>query len=378
MAKQTLYEILGIAEDASGDEVERAYGERRRLLLLRPDDEDRRNQLSFLEHARDVIADPRRRAAHDGQGRAADRPAAAPVAESRTGRRLVVALAVLAVAGLFGRQLLPARGQAPAAPQAAAAVPKPAPRPAPGDLPSVEDIAAALPPESEAPDPGAAPPPAAPAAKASPPPRIVLTIAGNPLMNRILQSTYAIVGSQGLGTGVAVEPDRLLTNCHVIAPNVLKGKIYAISPVTGASVEITDAAFLVREDACVVHVPGLAAQPMALGDTSRLQRGVRLHNIGFGDGRLTLAEGLYIGSLLRFGQYYMVSTNRCTPGVSGGPLVDDDGRLIGLTSGSARDSRGNALCASLTVETARLVLSERMMQIDAFPTNYVTNWTGRK
>ncbi len=377
MAKQTLYEILGIAADASGDEVERAYGERRRQLLLRPDDEDRRNQLSFLEHARDVIADPLRRAAHDGQGRAAEQAVPPPAAESRTGLRVAAVLAALAVGGLLGRQLLPARGPAPAAPQAVAAAPNPAPRPAPADLPSVEDVAAALPPESEAPDPGAASPPAAPAAKA-PPPRIALTIAGNPLMNRILQSTYAIVGSQGLGTGVAVEPDRLLTNCHVIAPNVLKGKIYAISPVTGASVEITDAAFLVREDACVVHVPGLAAQPIALGDTSRLQRGARLHNIGFGDGRLTLAEGLYIGSLLRFGQYYMVSTNRCTPGVSGGPLVDDDGRLIGLTSGGARDSRGNALCASLTVETARLVLAERMMQIDAFPTNYVTNWTGRK
>lgn len=376
MAKQTLYEILGIADDAPGEEVERAYDERRRLLLRRPDGEDRRNQLSFLQHARDVIADPRRRAAYDGQDRAAGPASGPPVAESRTGRGVVVALAVLAVAGLLGRQLLPARERAPAPPQAVVAA-NPAPRPAPADLPAVEDVVAALPPDSEAPDPGAASQPAAPATKA-PPPRIALTIAGNPLMNRILQSTYAIVGSQGLGTGVAVEADRLLTNCHVIAPNVLKGKIYAISPVTGASVEITDAAFLVREDACVVHVPGLAAQPIALGDTSRLQRGARLHNIGFGDGRLTLAEGLYIGSLLRFGQYYMVSTNRCTAGVSGGPLVDDDGRLIGLTSGGARDSRGNALCASLTVETARLVLSERMMQIDAFPTNYVTNWTGRK
>lgn len=201
---------------------------------------------------------------------------------------------------------------------------------------------------------------------------------GNPLMNKILESTYAIVGSQGHGTGVAIEADRLLTNCHVIAPNVLKGKIYAISPVTGASFEITEAAFLVREDACVVHAPGLAGQPIPLGDSARLQRGARLHSIGFGEGKLTLAEGLYLGSLVRFGQSYMLSTNWCVPGVSGGPLVDDDGRLIGLTSGGARDSRGNNVCASLTVETARAVLGERMMQIDAFPGNYLTNWTGRR
>jgi S1-C subfamily serine protease len=115
-----------------------------------------------------------------------------------------------------------------------------------------------------------------------------------------------------------------------------------------------------------------------LGDTSRLQRGSRLHNVGFGGGNLTLAQGLYLGSLQRFGQYYMLSTNSCAPGVSGGPLVDDDGRLIGLTSGGLRDSRGNNICASLTVETARMVLSERMMQIDAFPPNYLTNLTGRR
>jgi putative oxygen-independent coproporphyrinogen III oxidase len=241
------------------------------------------------------------------------------------------------------------------------------------DIPSLEEAAEAL----ADPDRGAAPAAAAPSVASSPAPARVVTV-GSPLMGKILQSTYAVVGSQGHGTGVAIEPDRLLTNCHVIAPNVLKGKLYAISAVTGAAVEITEAAFLVREDACVVHAPGLGAQAIPLGDTSRLQRGARLHNVGFGGGNLTLAQGLYLGSLQRFGQYYMLSTNSCSPGVSGGPLVDDEGRLIGLTSGGARDSRGNNVCASLTVETARLVLSERMMQIDAFPPNYLTNWTGRR
>ncbi|MCE9571471.1 MAG: trypsin-like peptidase domain-containing protein [Rhodocyclales bacterium] len=376
MAKQTLYDIIGVAADASADDIQRAFEERRKALSDLPESEDQRNHRSFLDHARDVLGDPGRRATYDWQLRARDiAPQAVPQHRLRW-RGLVAGLLALVGTVMLGKQFLPTTpGAGPATPIATVATKAAAKPVVVEDLPSVADAAEAL----AGPDRGSAPAATVPAAATrGPQPRTVTATAGSPLMNRVLQSTYAIVGSQGHGTGVAIEPDRLLTNCHVIAPNVLKGKIYAISAVTGASVEITEAAFLVKEDACVVHAPGLAGQPMALGDTAHLQRGARLHNVGFGGGNLTLAQGLYLGSLQRFGQYYMLSTNSCLPGVSGGPLVDDDGRLIGLTSGGARDSRGNNVCASLTVETARQVLSERMMQIDAFPPNYLTNWTGRR
>ncbi len=379
MAKQTLYEILGVADDASAEDIQRGFELRRKALHQLPEGEDRRNQLSFLDHAREVLADPGRRATYDWQSRSRPvGPAPAPRRRSRW-RGPIAGLFALLVTMLLARYFLPgAPRPAPAkAPATAAAMPA-MKSPVAADIPTLDEAAEAL----AGPDRGAAPAAAVPAvptqpAPMQPAPARVVTV-GSPLMSKILQSTYAVVGSQGHGTGVAIEPDRLLTNCHVIAPNVLKGKIYAISAVTGAAVEITEAAFLVKEDACVVHAPGLGAQTIPLGDTSRLQRGSRLHNVGFGGGNLTLAQGLYLGSLQRFGQHYMLSTNACMPGVSGGPLVDDEGRLIGLTSGGARDSRGNNVCASLTVETARMVLSERMMQIDAFPPNYLTNWTGRR
>lgn len=373
MAKQTLYEILGVAADAPAEDIQRGFELRRKALHELPEGEDRRNQLSFLDHAREVLADPGRRATYDWQSRSRPvEPEPAPRRRSRWRGRLA-GLSALFATILLARYFLPGTPRsAPAkVPVTVAAMPAVKP-PVVEDIPSLEEAAEAL----AGPDRGAAPPAGAPLAP-SPAPTRVVTV-GSPLMSKILQSTYAVVGSQGHGTGVAIEPDRLLTNCHVIAPNVLKGKIYAISAVTGAAVEITEAAFLVKEDACVVHAPGLGAQTIPLGDTSRLQRGARLHNVGFGGGNLTLAQGLYLGSLQRFGQYYMLSTNACMPGVSGGPLVDDEGRLIGLTSGGARDSRGNFVCASLTVETARMVLSERMMHIDAFPPNYLTNWTGRR
>ena len=384
MGKRTLYDVLGVAEDADAAAIATAYGLRREALAELADADDRRNQLQFLDHAYEVLSDPGRRAGYDWQRKspalAAPELPPAPSRRQARWRGFLAGSVALLAALLLGRLWLPApRPTSVTPPQAAmpaakAAAPSLAPA-VPQALPSVEDAAAALSGGERASSP---PTPTPTQAQAQAPRRTVVINTGSPMMARLLLSTYAVVGTQGHGTGVAVEPDRLLTNCHVIAPNVLKGKIVALSPVTGAAVEITEAAFLVREDACVVHAPGLGAQPIPLGDTSLLQRGMRLHNIGFGGGRLTLAEGQYLGALQRFGQYYMVSTNSCLPGVSGGPLVDDDGRLIGLTSGGARDRAGNAVCASLTVETARQVLAERMMQIDAFPGNYVTNWTGRR
>jgi hypothetical protein len=376
MAKQTLYELLEAAEDASAEDIQRAFEDRRKAVSDAFEGEDRRNRLGFLDHAHHVLSDPRRRAAYDRDTRARAVAAQQTPAPQRSSGRLFAGLFIFAVGILLGRQFLP-RQESPAPKvQTKAVAAKPAEKPTAADaLPTVEEIAAALPPANGTADAGAAAQASsAPAAAPVAPPPVRIVVLGNPLMNKILDSTFAIVGSQAFGTGVAIEADRLLTNCHVIAPNVLKGKIYAISPVTGVRTEITEAAFLVKEDACVVHAPGLAGQPMTLGDTSQLQRGARFHNIGFAGGKLTLAEGYYLGSIVRSGQPYMVSTNFCAPGVSGGPLVDDDGRLVGLTSGGTPDRR---YCASLTAETARTVLAERMMQINAFPPNYLTNFNRR-
>ena len=240
------------------------------------------------------------------------------------------------------------------------------------DLPKLEDIAALMPEKDSPPAPTEPPAPAPtgpPANARAEPAPIDVVIRGNPILDKILRSTYAIVGTQGMGTGVMIEKDRLLTNCHVLAPNVLKGKIYAISPTTRERFEITEAAFLVKDDACVAKAPGLSGQPI-MGDTSHVIRGARFHNLGFANGTLTLSEGLYLGSIVRSQQTYMISTNYCAPGASGGALVDDEGRLMGLTSGTSPDLR---YCASLTAETARSVLAQTMMSINAFPTNYLTN-----
>jgi curved DNA-binding protein CbpA len=97
----THYEVLGISETASDDEVRHAY--RRLVKSAHPDAAGDPEQFRLITEAYDVLADPARRAAYDR----AVRPAwvAAPLAARRRrryGRFVAVVVAVLAVAGVAG------------------------------------------------------------------------------------------------------------------------------------------------------------------------------------------------------------------------------------------------------------------------------------
>ncbi|MBK9522609.1 MAG: trypsin-like peptidase domain-containing protein [Rhodocyclaceae bacterium] len=374
MARQSLYELLGLTDKASPDDIRQAFVVVSAALAVEPDGEDKRNRLTFLIHARDTLLDPRTRALHDRELWSEKRALASALVRvpPKSNQRWIAAgllglLLVLVVRLVGNRQAEPRD-----LPIASAKRSQPI---APASLPRLADIAAQLP-EREidvVADPAPVAPAVSPGPKAEPMP-IHLMVPSTAVFDKIADATYAIVGTQTMGTGVAIEKDRLLTNCHVLAPNVLKGKIFAISARTRERFEITQAAFLVKDDACVALAPGLTSQPINIGETRALRPGARFHNLGFADGTLTLADGVYLGSIVRSQQSYLISTNYCVPGVSGGALVDEDGRLLGITSGSTPDHR---FCASLTAETARSVLTQSMIPIDAFPGNYLTNFKRR-
>ena len=371
--KQSLYELLGLTDKASPEDIRNAHEALRQALDAQPDSEEKHNRITILNDARDVLLDRQQRAGYDRrqrdrrqQGR---RQADGP--PSRPGwHGVVLTLALLAGIGYPAWRYLAADKPAPGIKAPPASAPPAAPKTEP---PIDEEIAALLPPAVVDP----APPGTAPRSAVVPKPAPQqLVFAGPDTANlaKFADSTYLIIGAAGLGTGVVIAHDKLLTNCHVIAPNVLKGPILAINPATQEKTRITAAAFLVREDACVVHAPGLNGKPIAFGDAAKLARGARIFNIGFANGRLMASSGALLGIINRGGQNYLVSTNYCDHGVSGGPLVDEEGRLVGLTSGGPAD---RSVCLSLTAETARTVLMQTLITIDAFPPNYLSNLSRR-
>lgn len=366
--KQSLYELLGLTDKASPEDIRGAFEASRQALAAEPDGEERRNRLTFLQHARDVLSDSRQRALYDRRQRDQQ---AATVQTSKPARSRwpVLAMILLAGAAYPAWRYVAADRPAPLVRAQPSSTPPAATKPEPA---LEEEIAALLPPEPVATAPSSAPSsaPSKPAAAKPSPQKLVFPGPDSATLAKFSESTYLIIGAAGLGTGVVIEHDKLLTNCHVITPNVLKGPILAINPATQERTRITAAAFLVREDACVVHAPGLNGKPIAFGDAAQLAQGARIFNIGFAGGRLTASSGALLGIINRGGQNYLVSSNYCDHGVSGGPLVDEEGRLVGLTSGGTRDKK---FCASLTTETARRVLDQTLIMIDGFPTDYLTN-----
>lgn len=369
--KQSLYELLGLSDKASLEDIRQAFEDRRRALEQEPDGEDRHNRIAILRDAHSVLNDRRQRAGYDRRQRDRRQAAVPPPARSRW--PTFAFLAMLAAAYPAWRHFTASTPVALV--QTPKSVAPPASPAAAGAEPAIaEDIAALLPPAPTNAAPSApstpANPPTTPAAQPEKLPRPVAETPHAKLLTKIADSTYLIIGGAGFGTGVAIDADRLLTNCHVIAPNVLKGPLFAVNAVTGAKTRITEAAFLITEDACVAHAPGLNGKPAAMGEAGQLPKGAPIFNIGFADGRLIFSAGKLLGVIMRGSQSYLVSSNHCDVGVSGGPLVDAEGRLVGLTSGGPAD---RSFCLSLTAETARKVLTQTPIAIDAFPRNYLSN-----
>ena len=377
--RQSLYDLLGLGDKASPEDIQRAYAALRQTLDAQPASEEKHNRIAILSDARDILLARRQRAGYDHRQRdrrEEERRQAAAPASPRWTKPALAALLIAAVAFPAWRYAVPKPVAAdhPATAPLTAPIASPQAATVDAEPEAVSaDVASLLPPPGtgmQKPGASAAPP----AATQAPPQQLFQGSADASTLAKFSDSTYLIIGGSGLGTGVAVEGDKLLTNCHVIAPNVLKGPLLAVNPATRKSTVITAAAFLITEDACVAHAPGLNGKPIAMGNAAQLARGAPIYNIGFAQGRLIASGGNLLGVINRHGQAYLVSTNYCDHGVSGGPLVDAEGRLVGLTSGGPKD---RSFCLSLTAETARRVLDQTLIAIDAFPPNYLSNLARR-
>jgi serine protease Do len=134
----------------------------------------------------------------------------------------------------------------------------------------------------------------------------------------------------GLGSGVLIGPQELVTNCHVtrqaMAVNVLQGGLRHAATAQASSV---------AQDLCLLHVPGLEGQPVAMASAASLTHRQPLLGIGFSGGLgVQFVEGELV-SLNRMGPgenhgSVIRSSNYFNSGASGGGLFDAQGRLVGV------------------------------------------------
>ncbi|MBI2296850.1 MAG: trypsin-like peptidase domain-containing protein [Betaproteobacteria bacterium] len=132
----------------------------------------------------------------------------------------------------------------------------------------------------------------------------------------------------GRGSGVFVEKDLLVTNCHVIA----RGKVFQVGHLQKRS-HGRLMSYDADKDLCVLNARGLDVTPARIGDAKTARVGQRVYAVGTPEGfELTLSEGLVSGLREAAGGRYIQTTAPLSEGSSGGGLFDGEGRLIGITA----------------------------------------------
>jgi serine protease Do len=138
-----------------------------------------------------------------------------------------------------------------------------------------------------------------------------------------------------IGSGVAVAPERIVTNCHVtrngehvfVIHRGLRWRAVAQSPDT-------------EHDLCVLQVPGLAAESASVGAARALHVGQKVWAFGFEGGlRLQVRSGMVRALHAYHNGWVVESTTPFTSGASGGALFDSDGRLAAILTYRLRGDR---------------------------------------
>ena len=137
------------------------------------------------------------------------------------------------------------------------------------------------------------------------------------------------------GSGFFIGEDKIVTNYHVIE-NIASGTVELISEETVYPIE---SIFAIDEahDLAIVKVVGIEAPPLLLGDSDAVQVGQNVYVAGNPWG----LEGTFstgVVSAVRQGNQLVADqviqiTAPISPGSSGGPVLNDQGEVIGVSVG---------------------------------------------
>ena len=184
-------------------------------------------------------------------------------------------------------------------------------------------------------------------AKAALPSPSAATLPGHPtpapreVIAKALDSTASVVCSGSAGAGFFVAPDLLVTNDHVLCgrapPDVVLHDGRRLRGEVRSRNEWLDLA--------LVRVPGAAARPLPLGDATRVAAGDAVLMIGNPVGMDFTVTPTIVSHPARnlFGIVYLQFDGNVNPGNSGGPLLDSEGKAIGVVSMMIRNARGLGL-----------------------------------
>ncbi len=155
------------------------------------------------------------------------------------------------------------------------------------------------------------------------------------------ESIFVIYSGNSEGSGFAIGSNTVVTNAHVIdeASNI---KLSTYSGETyKARVYLIDDSF----DIAILSVDNSAFTPLSIGDSDNVRVGDDIYAIGAPKSMdYTLTKGVISNKTRRIGAYSYIQIDAAiNSGNSGGPLLNDDGQVIGVNSLKVSDAEGIGL-----------------------------------
>jgi serine protease Do len=218
--------------------------------------------------------------------------------------------------------------------------------------------------------------PAAPAATNASPALMANSPSGQRIAEQtrqqVIQVRTLLLGQDSqasVGSGFLAAPGGLvLTNYHVVSQVALQPERYRLSYTlqSGASGAVELLAFDVVHDLALVRLipsaqtPLPAVLPLPFRPAALpLAKGERLHALGKPlDVGFAVAEGVYNGPVERSYLPQMFFGGNLSAGMSGGPAVDEQGRVVGVNVATRRD--GQAVSFLVPGERAQALLARAL------------------
>src|SRR5882672_3337771 len=311
--KTTLYQLLGVAPNASKEQIAAAY--RTALGAAENARHSDPNSATFLRDAYQILSNDAQRAAYDASLVRAQRGAAAPApaADARAIGWMPWLVGVMLLVGLVAAWQWRKAPVQPASPKTALVAQKDEARGAPAEnapaapARSIETAPVAVQPLVRSTE------------------EIFVQLAPSVVRVNVLDGSGAPIGS---GSGVVIDRETVITNCHV-ALRARRLTVRIGDDTRAATVGTADEQF----DLCRLNVPGLGAPAVGMGSVESLRTGQKVFAIGAPQGLdLTISEGI-VSSLREVQDGIVIQTTApISPGSSGGGLFNAAGQLVGITT----------------------------------------------
>lgn len=163
-------------------------------------------------------------------------------------------------------------------------------------------------------------------------------------------SVFVVTSGNALGSGFAVGENCIVTNAHVLGNlNSINLKNYS-----GESYTAYLVGYDKEKDIAVLGVKGAKFTPLIIADPKALNTGDDVYAIGAPKSMAyTLTKGVISAKERKIGLYTYIQTDAAiNEGNSGGPLINDEGNVLGMNTLKMSNSEGIGLAIPMAEVSA--------------------------